>query len=829
MNKTLDLNGSWQLRWFDGERGERPNRVRVKGADWRRAWMARVPGSVHETLLEHGVIPDPCLGANVLACRWVEETVWYYRRTFEASKLRAGEQAWIVFETLDLAAKIFLNGVEIGSHANAFYPCRLDATKALREGVNDLVVEVESGLFRTMDRSADGLGLRMNHRLTKMPWARKTQSQHGWDWSPRLINVGIPGNVRLEVFSGIRMDRLVVLTKVSEDFRTGTVTARVFAENPSSKDVRAELMVSVKGTKVSRKVPVTLKPGMNTIETDVEVQKPSLWWPVGHGSQKRYSVSAELRVDGKVAGQDSRKVGFRHVRINQDTHPKEGLYFVVEINGKPIFCKGGNYVPTDLILSRVDRKRHADLIDLALESNCNFLRVWGGGVYEDEDFYDLCDERGILVWQDFIFACVKYPTIDEAFLADVTREVTHQVRRLAHHPSLVIWCGNNEMEVGAWNWGFDKGMAHPDYALFHLVIPRLLKAEDPVRFYQPSSPFSPDHQPPNADHLGDQHPWDIGFWYNDFRKYREMICRFPNEGGILGPNSLPTLRAALSGGPEKIGSFAWKLHDNSVSSWDNIPAYTPDLMLEQWLGRRVDGMTLEDFVYWGGVLQGAGLAEYIKNFRRRMFDSAAAIFWMFNDIWPCSRSWTIVDSGLRRTPAFWPVRRAFAPVTVVVTHEGDTVRVHGVNEGAQISAHLRFGLMALAGKYPFDQSIPVTLPGNASTVLAEFPAARWDRLGVKNHLAFAVLTSDAGEIARDALMLPLFREMKWPKPQVRIAMRAGQAVFTSNTFAWRVCLDLDGDSALPDNFFDIYPGIPTVLPWPQSLGKPKILRIGNAL
>jgi beta-mannosidase len=201
---------------------------------------------------------------------------------------------------------------------------------------------------------------------------------------------------------------------------------------------------------------------------------------------------------------------------------------------------------------------------------------------------------------------------------------------------------------------------------------------------------------------------------------------------------------------------------------------------------------------------------------------------MFNDMWPCTRSWTIVDWKQRRNPAFWPVRRAFAPITVVVTREGKTVKVYGINEGGKTTATLRFGLMALSGKYPFDERKAVTLAANASTVIAEFAAAQWDKLGIKTHVAFAVLANDDGEIARDCLILPLFREMKWPQAKVRVTQKNGNAIFTSDTFAWRICLDINGEHALPDNFFDVYPGIPTVLPWSAAFGQPKILRIGNA-
>lgn len=821
MNQRLDLNGTWQLRWHDGERGDRLGRLLRDEADLSRAWPATVPGTVQATLQQQGLLADPNVGINILHGRWIEETMWYYRREFRAPKLRRGERAWLVFECLDLAATIHLNGREVGKHANTFYPCRVDVTQAVRPGQNTLVVAVESGLFHAMNRSAAGYNTHLNQELTKRVWLRKVQSGHGWDWSPRLLNVGIPGNVFLEIVAGVRCDHCVVLGELSADLATGKVTGRMFAENPGMKPVKGVLNVTVAGKTVGQ--PVELKPGENRVEAIATVPQPELWWPVGHGSQRRYTVTVTLTVAGKAVGTATKRVGFRHVRINQDPHPQQGRYFVIEVNGKPIFCKGGNFVPADLILSKLDRRRYATLVARLLEANGNFLRVWGGGLYEGDDFYDLCDARGVLVWQEFIFACAKYPATDEAWLADFKREARHQIRRLAHHPSLIIWCGNNEMEVFNWGANYERGIQNPDYGVFHFVLPRLLKAEDPSRYYWPSSPYSLDVESPGADHTGDQHPWSIGFGNTDFRKYRDMICRFPNEGGLLGPTALPTVRACT----DKIGSFAWELHDNSVSYWEWTPPYSPDRMIEQWVGRSVREMSIEDYVYWGGLVQGAGLAEYVKNFRRRMFDSAAAVFWMYNDCWPATRSWTIVDYYLRRTPAFWPVRRAFAPAAVVVTREGDRVKVYGVNEGPLWTGTLLCGLMALAGGYPVEQTLEVALPANTSKVIAEFDARRWDRLGVDRHAAFAVLSADGREVARDAMFLPFFKEMKWPKARVNVKRVGGKAVFTSKTFAWRVCLDLDGERALPDNFFDVYPGIPTVLDWPARLGRPVIRRLGN--
>jgi beta-mannosidase len=822
---TIDLNGKWTLRWYDGERGPRDLKMLESEFDQRRAIPATVPGSVHLDLMKAGWIKDPNDGLNALECRWVEERFWYYRRTFTARSLRRGQKAFLVFEGLDLAATVSLNGKEIGTHANAFYPCRMDVTASLVKGTNVVVVKLDSGIFHAMDRSADGYNVNMSSRLTKRPWLRKAQFSSNWDWSPRLLNVGIHGDVRLEIVESFRFDQTTVLTEVSEDYSTGTVTARMNLEGFEEKPIKAVMRVEVVEVGVSARTDVEIKKGACRVEAKVVVPGPRMWWPIGHGTPFRYTVKATLTPVRGEKVEAFRKVGFRRVRVNQDPHPEKGRYFTIEVNGRPIFCKGGNFVPADMIPARIDRKRYRVLIDRAIESNSNFMRVWGGGLYEHDDFYEECDRRGLLVWQEFIFACAKYPTTDEKFLADVKREAQYQIRRLAHHPSLVVWCGNNEMEQGNYHWGYDKGVAHPDYALFHMVLPRLLKENDGTRYYQASSPMSPDLQDPLLNEVGDQHPWSIGFTNNDFREYRKMVCRFPNEGGILGPNSLPTVLRCLPAGQRKVGSLAWETHDNSVSYWGN--GYHQDKMLGQWLGLDTSKLSIEEYVYWGGVIQGEGLTDYIRNFHRRMFSSASAIFWMYNDCWPTVRSWTTVDYDLRRTPSFHPVRRAFAPVNVVVVAEegAKEVVVYGVNETREpVAATLRYGVFRLAGRYPLDRRQEVVLAPNASTRLAAFPRRLWTKPNAS--AAFAVLTSGKEIIARDRLILPFFKEMRWPRANVRVACRDGNATFTSSTFAWRVCLDLDGEKKLADNFFDVYPGQPHTIPWPFRT-PPKVLYVGN--
>jgi beta-mannosidase len=345
--------------------------------------------------------------------------------------------------------------------------------------------------------------------------------------------------------------------------------------------------------------------------------------------------------------------------------------------------------------------------------------------------------------------------------------------------------------------------------------------------------------------MGDQHPWAIGGGNTEFHDYRALISRFPNEGGILGPTSLPTVLSCLPEGMrdpdapafsqgyktggnapgEALRALAWDVHENASTFGGEQSRMNQ--MIEKWLGRVVVDMTVADFVYWAGVVQGMGLHEYIRNFRRRMFSSASAIFWMYNDCWPAIRSWTIVDYYLRRTPSFHPVRRAFAPLAVFIAEEDGVVKVFGVNEGPAWAGEGRYGFVGLAGGYPVDKTQVVALPANASTLLAELDAAEWDGLGRTTHIPFAVLSRNGDTVAQDIYFPTYYREMQWARADVRVRRESGRAIFESDAFAWRVCLDLNGETPLPDNFFDVLPGIPTVLDWPDSLGEPRILRVAN--
>jgi beta-mannosidase len=836
MLSSLDLNGTWKIRGFDGQHG-RPEQYVGDDADERTFIDAHVPGEIHLDLERAGLIQDIQVGLNAQAARWVEEQVWLYRTKFDAPKGALSQHAWLVFEGLDLNAVVYLNGEQIGTHDNAFVPCRLDVTGKLREGVNTLAVRIESGLFSVAEKQAAGYsGMGIENALTKRAWLRKPQYSFSWDWAPRLINVGIWQPVRLEWTDTARIDAVTVRPELAEDHKTARIHARVFIDSVLPEPGKATIRMHAAHSPTLPLVhspseqEIELAPGLSQHDLSVQVEDPKLWWPRPHGEQPLYDVRVEIEIAGKVIDSASRRTGIRSIRINRDPHPVEGEYFILEVNGRPIFAKGGNWVPPDGIYARPDEQHYRRLVRLAVDANFNALRVWGGGVYADHRFLDACDEMGVMVWHDFIFACAKYPGDDPDFLNNVRREIAFVARDLSHHPSLLVWCGNNELEWAAWEWGYDRIKSYPDYCIYHLEMPRILAREDPSRPYWPSSPYSPDHTNPKSPIVGDQHPWHVslGAGGPDFWEYRNDVSRFPNEGGVLGASCPATLRQFLPEDQRRLFSPAWEFHDNACNYWVQPPLTYRSF--EFWLGRKPEEVTFEDYAFYSGILQSEGLQEYANNYRRRMFSSSSAIFWMYNDSWPATHGWTIVDYYLRRKLAYHPVRRAFAPVHVIPAIEGEEVVIFGVNDTPKArSGQVRWGIFRLAGGLPVDRTADVALPPNASTVLGRMPLAEWESIGTADSGAFTVLLEDGRPVAQNRLFVTRFKDLRFAEPDIKVERRGSKAVFSSPTFVWAVTLDWDGESPIADDVFDLLPGIEYEIAWPEDVELPKAQRSASPL
>jgi beta-mannosidase len=635
------------------------------------------------------------------------------------------------------------------------------------------------------------------------------------------MNVGIAGGVRLEVIDQARLADVAIHSTPDSALMVGA-----YVDNLSNAALPVTLRMNVTHANAStnrQEVTSIIPPGTTRLECTVRPDQPQLWWPRGYGDQPLYDVQIELLQDGQLLDIAHRRTAIRTVELRQPPASDHGTLFQVAVNGELVFCKGANWVPADLLWPRVTAGDYAALIDLACEMNCNMLRVWGGGLYESNDFYIACDRAGILVWQDLAFACTTYPADDPAFVAEIEAEVRHNLRRLAHHPSLILWCGNNEIDLGVadgWIACSDETKA-ANRKLFHETMREWVTAEDPTRPYWPTSPSSPDNSHPNARHTGDQHPWDVGLGAakGDYWQYRDDTSRFPNEGGVLGPSTPRTLQQILPEAERHIASRTWMHHDNTQNTWRGEPMI--DHLLRTNLCNQPRSLSFDDYVRYAAILHGEALETAIDNWRRRKPDTSAAVFWMFNDTWPAVTSWTPIDFYRRRKPAFWYVKRAFQPIRAICVEMDNEVNVFVVNDTLQAqNLRLHYGLFALAGGRPIDEQQDIVCPPNSCVAAAAMPLKLWNDLGTRTHGAFAVLWRGDQCVSTHRLFRERFRDLAWTPATLQTRVTPNGLELSCDTFAWSICLDESGEHPLADNWFDLIPGIPREIPWEKELAAP---------
>jgi beta-mannosidase len=822
-NQTIALDGTWSLCGFDGY-GQAIDTRELPQNLPNLPWIdAVVPGSVYLDLMRVGWIDDVYVGCNTLAAQWVEQHYWFYRRRFDAPHFATGSRCFLVFDGLDLDAIVYLNGNVIGEHHNAFRPLRIDVSDLLAPKENELIVRVDSGLLAAADRRGGDYNLEVASLATKRAHLRKPHFACRWDWSPRLMNVGIGKSVRLETCDVACIQHVVITPQLSDDHRHATLRMRALVENVTRHEQTLALRCRVADTDVAGGVESMMPPGVGELCCELQIEKPKLWWPRPLGDPHLYDVEVALLAGGSEQHTSRRRTGIRRVELRQDPDPGGGRFFHLVINGEPVFCKGANWVPADLLYPSVRPEDYDALVRLASECGCNMLRVWAGGLYADHALLDACDRAGILVWHDFPFACSKFPGDDPAFVREVEEEVRHNVRALAPHPSLVLWCGNNEVELGVrdgWIASYDKD-ARPCHYLFHRKLADIVAEEDESRPYWPSSPWSPDGSHPNDPSIGDQHPWHVslGEAKGDYWQYRNDASRFPNEGGMLGPSTLKTLRQILPEHERRVGSRTWLHHDNTQNTWKGEPLL--DHLLRVNLCEQPQDLTFEDYARYSAILQGEALETAIDNWRRRKFDTAAAVFWMLNDTWPAAVSWTPIDYYRRRKPAFWYVKRAFADLRAICVELENELAIFVMNDLRQPQPlSLRYGLFAIGGGLPVDQTIDVQCPANSAAIVARLPLSVWDDAGVDTHGAFAVLMSERGELSSHRLFRQRFKRLAWEPAEVQTTKTESGLRLRCERFAWAVCLDADGEHALVDNYFDLIPGVERFLPWPTDLPAP---------
>ncbi|GAA4916529.1 glycoside hydrolase family 2 protein [Streptomonospora salina] len=620
-----------------------------------RTVPAQVPGSVHTDLLAAGLIGDPYLDTAEAGLTWIHRTAWRYTLAFDAEAPQPGERVDLAFDGLDTVATVRLNGHRIGSTANMHRTYRFDVRDALRGGANELTVDFAPALDHA-ERERERLGHRPHTNAHPYNMIRKMACSFGWDWGPDLQTAGIFRPVRLERWTGARITGVRPLVTVGDD-GTGRVEAHVGVEHADPAGAAPVVTARAGG----REARVAVPAGASEAVAVIEVPDARLWWPAGYGDQPLYDLDVALSDAGGAAhpqaGLDAahRRIGFRTVAV--DTSPDAyGAGFTVTVNGRPVAVKGANWIPDDHFLTRITREHLQRRVDQALGAHMNMLRVWGGGIYETEDFYDVCDERGVLVWQDFALACAAYPE-EEPLAVEFEAEARENVARLSSHASLAVWNGGNENLWGFADWGWQRELAGATWGegYYYDLFPRVVAELDPTRPYVEGSPCSPGHRPggvhPNDPDHGCRHEWEV--WNQvDYTHYRDTVPRFCAEFGFQGPPTWTTLTTWIHDAPLTPTSPAFLMHQKAADGNGKLHR-----------GMQGHLPVPEDFAdwHWAAQLnQARAVAFGVEHYRSWWPRTAGTLVWQLNDCWPVT-SWAAVDGDGRPKPLYYALRRAYAP------------------------------------------------------------------------------------------------------------------------------------------------------------------------
>lgn len=789
----------------------------------KNEWLpATVPGTVHTDLLANKKIEDPFYRMNERSIQWIDKTDWEYKTTFFVDdEVMRREVAELEFEGLDTYAEVSVNGNVVLNADNMFRTWKADVKKYLIEGDNELHILLRSPInegikkydaqgyeIPVSDNDLAAIGQVEGNKKVSV-YTRKAGYHFGWDWGPRLVTSGIWRPVTLKAWDRAKIENLqIVQNSVTAEKATFTAVLEV----NGVVDGTAHIAIKNDELLLANK-KIELKKGVEKFSLDFEIANPQLWWTNGLGEQHLYNITGEINVGGGVDEKFTR-IGIRTLELVREKD-KDGTSFYFKLNGHPVFMKGANYIPNDVFLPRVTEENYRKVVETAKISNNNMLRIWGGGVYEDDMFYELCDEAGILVWQDFMFACAMFPG-DEAFLDNVKQEAIDNVKRLRNHPSIGLWCGNNEI-LAAWKgWGWEQKeiekspensakiwKAYED--IFHKVLADVVAEYDPQKSYWSSSPSSGPGIPADLVN-GDEHYWMVWWGKAPFQTYATHLPRFMSEYGFQSFPEIATVRKYAL--PEDYDIFSEVMQSHQRSSIGNgtIEYY---MLLEY--NKPKD---FESLLYVNHVLQAEGIKFGLEGHRRAMPFCMGSLYWQINDCWPVA-SWSSTDYYQKWKALQYYVKKGFEPVLVSPFTQGDTLKVDVINDKLEpINAELKLKLVDFSGKVVWEKNSQITVPANASTNFFEVNKTTF--LAETGNLAdqtvlVCELLQDGNVISKNTLFFKPYKELKIEKPQVsyEIAGIAGGFDITLKTdkLAKNVYLQIgDEEGFFTDNYFDLLPG-----------------------
>ena len=802
----INLTDNWMFRSVDNQQ-------------WN---SATVPGTIHIDLMRLGIIDDPFYRLNEHDVQWIDKKDWIYRTSFELTEDVLNKQnSYLEFSGLDTYAKIFLNDTLLANTNNMFRGYDIDVKDFLKLGTNKLEVLLESPIKKGIEKH-DQLGYSIpvsgndlaeigkvegNKRVSV--FNRKAGYHFGWDWGPRLVTSGIWKHVKLKSWDQFKINDLYIQQEILDE--TAILNASInftVDKDIVSKDIRADIIVDGNLVKTSA---VILKSGENNLEVPFEIKDPKLWWPNGMGEQALYNIEVRLSSDNYYATA-SHRIGLRTIELVREPD-SIGTSFYFKVNGHSIFMKGANYIPQDVFLARPKKVNYEYILSSAQEANMNMIRVWGGGIYEKDEFYDLCDEKGLLIWQDFMFACAMYPG-NKSYLENVKQEAIENVKRLRNHPSLALWCGNNEVLIAWNNWGWKDGViknqskeiadtifrSYED--IFHKILPDVVKEYDNTRSYWPSSPGSAFGETQKME-SGNAHFWWVWWGKKPFDSYNDSIPRFMAEFGFQSFPEFNSVKKYTL--PEDYSIYSDVMKSHQRSSIGNVT-------IEEYLLRDYNQpKDFENFLYVSQLLQAHGIKIGIEAHRRNRYKCMGSLYWQLNDCWPVA-SWSGIDYYGKWKALHYNVKDVFS--NFLISHEikNDSLEIYVVSDSLiDINAKLQIDLIDFEGNKINSWDKEILANANSASLKMKISSNDYlDHTILERTFLYLTLRDFDNQILADnKIFFKSYKDLNLPEPNIEYSITEKEnhfeIILETEKFAKNVFLVVNSSNNFSDNFFDMLP------------------------
>ncbi len=788
------LNGEWELTYYA---------IGNQEEQWGRWIKATVPGDIHLDLMRANIITEPLEEENNKAAEWTEDKIWVYRREFSVSKDLMRSRIEIVFEGIDLTSEIYLNGQHIGTTNNMFRRYLFDITNLVTEGINQIEVKVDAGFEAVKNKPIDKLPAAFHPWDMRNMWMRKAVQCFFWDITPRMITCGIWKDVYLQAYDDCKIVDYYVKDEIE-----GT-DAKIICEVEmdaleTMHDCRISVTLQDERQKANNFVEMDLAKGSNKAVVELDLMNARLWWPNGVGESHLYDMEI-LVTDcaGRIYTSTQFRHGVRTIEVEQRLLNDDEKSFTFIVNGERVFCKGGDWVPPDTIFARISDEKERSLLEWAQKGCQNMMRIWGGGIYPSQNFYDVCDELGIMVWQDFMLACSYYPDFDPDFCKEVRAEVEDVVRSYRNHASLALWSGNNENQQCYDMWNHE--CPHYGLKLYDEIMPEIIGRLDPTTVYWPSSPYGGLH--PNSSKEGDQHIWDYSMaWLTNGEKqlqiwgFADEAHKFVSEFGIESPANLNSMHDFFGRHRIVKDGDIWN-HHNCWYIFGLIEA----LQRKYYKDDPVED--LQEYVLSGQMIQAEAIKDVLEKLKGRMYVCSGTLYWQYNESW-AHNGYCVIDYHCRPKQSYYYMKRAFQPVNVVFIDQ----EIVAVNDTlSDRSLQVEYGYMSFDGKRKICNSTQLELPKTSSVSVVSL-----DSLEVPQEpeevFAFAVLWENGKVISKNRKFMHGFKQIRLCPENIDVTCsRAGQTTWKlelhADVYIWDCNLTCaSAECTFSDNAFDIWPG-----------------------